>query len=783
MDANLQRPYQLAERSDWDLGTGATWEAKSRMARLVGARKPSWQEDTVAGEARVGQPPGSIDAFDTTARIERTEDTPGSPRWHVIASGGAPGTTRIVDGSSDEITDVAIGRDEVLYIAIGGRVRLHDLRGRWDDVDLDIPSGAWRLAAAARGCYVLGAAAAGSPIGRVVGLPMRPLPFVHGPTVFRPEPEDPDVPRYESITTVPAGITAAAIATSPDARLALLGWPATGDASLYVLDRTGAFGEPLALAATSRPYSLTWLDDTRIAVLIATNGGGTEVGVYDIGGTGTAAPVGELYPLRAPTGEPFLHGVTTPPMYPSEGKPRPLVPVSWPSFVATGELRSAQPLDSLAIGTTWHRIYLEAAIPPSTSIRVFLAASDFRAPPPPSSEWFEHRFGARHEPTGDVPTGVWIDAASEVPFHDALLPCPPRPHVAGLFTALVQRAGRRTRALTGRYLFVRVELVGDGRSTPELAAMRVYANRRGYAGLYLPELYRETVFGTDANEPREATPADFLDRLLGTFESFLTPIEDRIANAWLLTNPRAVPEDALDWLASWLGFVFAADLPVGARRAMLEHAWQLYQRRGTLAGLRLAFELATRDEHDIGGVSRGEIVVVEDFRLRRTFSTILGADFTEPGDPLLPGLLVSGNSLVGDTLFLGEEARREFLALFAPELEIGSAKEVAANEEAVGALFDRLAHRATVLVHQEVREQDLGLLQQIIDLEAPAHVEVKLVPASYRFRVAVSSLVGIDTFLAPKTPPQPVALDRSHVGLEDVIERLPSLDPRLGRTS
>jgi hypothetical protein len=86
-------------------------------------------------------------------------------------------------------------------------------------------------------------------------------------------------------------------------------------------------------------------------------------------------------------------------------------------------------------------------------------------------------------------------------------------------------------------------------------------------------------------------------------------------------------------------------------------------------------------------------------------------------------------------------------------------------------------------VHQEVREQDLGLLQQIIDLEAPAHVEVKLVTATYRFRVSVSSLVGIDTFLAPKPSPQPVMLDRSHVGLDDVIERLPSLDPRLGRSS
>lgn len=56
-------------------------------------------------------------------------------------------------------------------------------------------------------------------------------------------------------------------------------------------------------------------------------------------------------------------------------------------------------------------------------------------------------------------------------------------------------------------------------------------------------------------------------------------------------------------------------------------------------------------------------------------------------------------------------------------------------------------------------------------------------PATYRFRVAVSSLVGVDTFLAPKPQPGAVILDRSDIGVRDVIERLPSLDPRLGRTS
>jgi hypothetical protein len=122
--------------------------------------------------------------------------------------------------------------------------------------------------------------------------------------------------------------------------------------------------------------------------------------------------------------------------------------------------------------------------------------------------------------------------------------------------------------------------------------------------------------------------------------------------------------------------------------------------RGTLRGLSLALDLATG-----GAVRGGEIVILEDFRLRRTFATILGADLDDEQDPLTAGLATSGNSYVGDTLFLGEEERREFLALFHSELPVTDSEQ-----EDIDSLTADLAHRVTVLVHQAVEPQDLGLM-------------------------------------------------------------------------
>ena len=301
---------------------------------------------------------------------------------------------------------------------------------------------------------------------------------------------------------------------------------------------------------------------------------------------------------------------------------------------------------------------------------------------------------------------------------------------------------------------VHVEQTGESWRLVDTTRRRVWHLRRDGP--------RITVF-----EPR-ATPADFLSRLLANFEGVMTPLEDRVGSAHLLTHPATVPEPQLDWLASWIGVAFDPLLPAERRRAWLGEAPRLARWHGTRRGLALALDIATG-----GGVGGGEIVVIEDFRLRRLLATLLGVDLAPEDDPLLPGLHRSGNSVVGDTLVLGDTESAELLALFRGEVA------GATENTAVLAFYARLAHRATVLVHQEVEAQDLGLIRRIAQLEAPAHVDVRVVAASWPLLVGVASLVGVDTYLGPPRPPWPARVQVSALGMGDLVLQDAALDPRL----
>jgi phage tail-like protein len=776
MDANGLTFRILADRAHWTLGDDVEYDDAHHALRLRSVR-----QTPIAGEPTSAT--AEADARRVlTDRVPETRDTFGTrARWDqgarfVLATGALPGEVRVYEPPAGEaLTGLAVGSDGVLYVASGGRVHLHDLRERWGDVTLGDPTfAAWRLAVAPHG----GAWALDHDhqrLGRITGLPLPARPYApYASGTVRPCAENPDPATLTVVPTLWEG-EAVAIASSPAGRLGVLTWEHDADALLHVVAKNGVLERAVRLRGARFPYTVAWLAETTVAVLVTELP--SEALVYELDPpAGEAQPVGVFYPLRDFVAAPFVQGTGLPPHYPTHDGTAPLLPISAPSFAHGGEARGSAALDGGRAGTVWHRLYLEAAIPRHCGVRVFVGASETPTAAMRSEEWYEHRFGEMFTPGAGspLPRGAWVPVPSEIPYHPGLLGCEPVPQRTGLFTALIQRSNRPVRALRGRYLRVRVKLEGDGRATPQIAALRAYASRFSYVEHYLPELYHESVFGPDADAvtavdaARASTPADFLERFLDNCEGILTPLEDRIANAYLLTDPRSAPDDALEWLGSWIGIVFDPAYPIARRRRLLAATSELYRRRGTLAGLRLALDLTTD-----GGVSRGQIVVLEDFRLRRTFATILGANLLDQNDPLMPSLIASGNSYVGKTLILGEEWRGEFLALY------GSNVPTPAEAHTVAAFLDRLANRVTVLVHQEVDRQDLGLIRRVVELEKPAHVSSQVAEARYQFLVAIASLVGVDTFLGPVPSTQAVQVDRSSVGVRDRLLRVATLDPRL----
>lgn len=283
-------------------------------------------------------------------------------------------------------------------------------------------------------------------------------------------------------------------------------------------------------------------------------------------------------------------------------------------YVSAGQLATQRPFDGDAPGCVWHRVFLDACIPPDASVRIESRTADDA-----------RRLAS--EPWQAEPAPYLRAAGSEIPFDDPFGRTEAdrdRPGT-GTWEVLLQQA-------TGRYLDLRLTLQGNGRTTPRLHALRLYTPRFSYLDEYLPDVYQS-----------DPTSADFLERFLANPEGVFTAFEGRIAEVQQLFDTRTVPAEYLDWLGEWLGATFDADLDANRRRLFLAHAMTLYRQRGTVAGLLRLLRLALHpcpdatlfEAPDAAPRRAGyDVRIVEAFRTRSHPRVSLG-DLTEPLRPRL----------------------------------------------------------------------------------------------------------------------------------------------------
>ncbi len=256
-------------------------------------------------------------------------------------------------------------------------------------------------------------------------------------------------------------------------------------------------------------------------------------------------------------------------------------------------------LDGKQNNCVWHRIIIDGCIPDATEIEIETRSAE------------EQRLLQYSEWQKEVNPYLRGDG-SEIPLHQAYSNNELHDNEVGTWEWLIQNA-------CGRFIELRLRLVGNGRSTPRIRALRVYYPRFSYLKKFLPAVYRE-----------DEIQASFLDRYLANAEGFLSKIESQIASAEAYFDTRTMPEEYLQWLASWLGAALNNEWSEQRKRLFIDHAELMFRWHGTRIGLQAAIKLVIDECPDAGifqqlkegresiarGGAGGEVRIVERFMFR-----------------------------------------------------------------------------------------------------------------------------------------------------------------------
>jgi phage tail-like protein len=343
------------------------------------------------------------------------------------------------------------------------------------------------------------------------------------------------------------------------------------------------------------------------------------------------------------------------------------------------------PLPLVGVIGRWDRVVavLRRPLAPNAHVRISTQVTGGVAPPAPPPET-----AAVEEARARTAPGIWRSAPPDA--SDALV--------------LHEEAPM---------LWIWIELEGDGRTTPEISAVRVEWIGLGLLGA-LPALY------ADADEDETAW------RLFALLSSSLGEVQEAIDDLPLLFDATGVSDRAdapwLDALAAWLAMPLEREWDEQLRRRLVAEAFVEHGRRGTRSAL-----------EEMLGRAAGATVTV-----------------TEPAEAASIWELGEVRAVLGSTTMLTPaEADGAILGTTA-DVD----RSYLTSEEDFGwPLFADVAHRFCVHV-QAVAVDDvrLGALHAAIEREKPAHTLGHLCVLQPRTTVGFQSRVEIDMFVGPPPP-------------------------------
>jgi phage tail-like protein len=360
-------------------------------------------------------------------------------------------------------------------------------------------------------------------------------------------------------------------------------------------------------------------------------------------------------------------------------------------------------LDSGEFRTVWGRLFLDACIPKDTEVRVQCVATD---DPPEDEDTFPRKLPAnvqealivRPDLSPAMPAESLVpreitqtlhrrETGRELPFTPKSADDPFETYEAPIM------------ADAGRFLWVVLELTGNGRFTPRVRSLRAEYPSHDYLRR-LPQVFS-----------RDDRLASFLRRYLAIFDGFFGELDVRATARQALLDPCGAPVEILPWLASFLGLVLDERWPVASRRAIIREAAWLFRFRGTVPGLTRFLELYTGTQ----------VILIEKFRLRG-----LGA-LGEPGSPE-PVAILGGGFRIGGAL---------------------SEDPAAPPRGSVANAFDTHAHRFSVMIPATLSSEQMDVVRRILEVHRPAHTIVDVCTLDSGARVGQGLYLGLTSIIGP----------------------------------